>query len=185
MKLWMTALFGITLLAGQNNQNQSKYLGKTWVGLLVSSTCPANTKHTLATNEADRTVSDRVTTPAVDASGTRGSADTGGNTPASRGDVPQTGDLGVAGNRNIKDSGWTEARRQASSLDATCQVGTGTREFALMLKDGALLRFDEAANAKIVDQLKTRGVSTKGKILRVQIVGKLDNGTLAVDEIQM
>jgi hypothetical protein len=184
MKLWLAAVFCVAVLAGQNVRNESNYLGQTWVGLLVSSTCPA-AKHTPATAEADRTVSARVTTPDVDASGTRGSSETGKADPAVRGDVPQTGDLSMGNSRKIKDPGWKQARRQASSLDAACHVGPDTRQFALMLNDGTLLRFDDAANSKIIEQLKSRGVSEKSKIFRAQVVGKLDNGAVALDEIRM
>lgn len=185
MKVWILVVFAITFSAGQNVRNEAKYLGQTWVGLLVSSNCPAMEKRTSGTREADRTVTDRVTTPAVDDIGTRGSSQSGSNTPAARGDVPQTGDLSIADSRKIKDPGWKQARRQSMSLDPGCHVSTDTRKFALMLPDGRLLPFDDVANTKIIEQLKTRGLSAKPKILRVQVAGKLENGAVAIDEIQM
>lgn len=185
MKLWIAALLGAGLIAAQKPENGASYLGKSWVGLLVSDTCPAHSKHNAAREEADRTVTDRVTTPAVDSAGTRGSSEQGKTIPAARGDVPQTGDVSIRDQGKIRDTGWKQARDQASSLDAACRVNSGTRDFSLLLPDGAVLRFDDLANTKIAEQLQSRGMSGPGRILRVQVIGKLENGTLALDQIQM
>lgn len=185
MKTWILALAGTGLMAAQNPNSASSYLGQTWVGLLVSSSCQGSARYTSASEEANRTVSDRVTTPAVDNAGTRGSSEPGENVPSAKGDIPQTGDLSVRDNKKIKDAGWREARRQASTLNSTCRVSAETRTFALLLPDGSLLRFDDLANSKIAGQLGMRVSAGTAKILRVQVVGKLQTGMIALDEIQM
>lgn len=185
MKLLVTVLLGAGLMAAQKPAVNSSYLGKTWVGLLVSGSCPAGSKQSAAMQEADRTVGDRVTTPAVDTAGTRGSSEQGNTVPAARGDVPQMGDISVRAKGKIKDAGWEQARRQGSSLDSACRVNSETRSFALLLPDGKILRFADLAGAKISEQLQSRGVSGTGRILRVQVTGKLENGAIALDQIQM
>ena len=138
MKLWIAALLGAGLIAAQKPENSASYLGQSWVGLLVSGSCPDHSKHNAATDEANRTVTDRVTTPAVDNAGTRGSSEQGKTIPAARGDVPQTGDVSIRDKDKIRDLGWKQARQQASSLDAACRINSGTREFSLLLPDGAV-----------------------------------------------
>jgi len=184
MKFWMVALMGTGLIAAQNPSSASSYLGKTWVGLLVSGTC-APGKNAAAAEEADRTVGARVTTPAVDTAGTRGSSEAGDTPVSTKGDVPQTGDISLRDNGKIKDPGWRQARRQASGLGAGCRVSVETRQFGLLMPDGSLLRFDDLANSKIADQLRSRGTSGRPEILRVQVVGKVENGMLALDELRM
>lgn len=189
MRLWIAVLLGAGLMAAQNPAQNPKsgasYYGQSWVGLLVSGSCQSGGTHNQATAEADRTVTDRVTTPAVDRAGTRGSSEPEKPLPATRGDVPQTGDLSVRETGKIKDKGWKEARRQAASLDSGCRVNPDTRVFALILADGTLIRFDDLANTKIAEQLRSRGMSEAGKILRVQVIGKRQGGMLAIDQIQM
>ena len=185
MKLWIVGMLGAGLMMAQKPESGASYYGKTWVGLLVSGSCQSGGKHTMATAEADRTVTDRVTTPAVDSSGTRGSSEPEKAMPASRGDFPQTGDLSVRDNGKIQDKGWKQAQHQATSLAPGCRVNPDTQAFALLQQDGSLLRFDDVANSKIVEQLRSRGMSEAGKILRVKVTGKLQGGALAIDQIQM
>lgn len=185
MKLWIVGMLGAGLMMAQKPESGASYYGKTWVGLLVSGSCQAGGKHTKATAEADRTVTDRVTTPAVDNTGTRGSSEPEKPAPATRGDVPQTGDLSVRDNGKIRDKGWKQAQHQAASLATGCRVDPDTHAFALLQPDGSLLRFDDVANTKIVEQLRSRGLSEPGKVLRVQVTGKLQGGALAIDQIQM
>lgn len=75
-------------LAGmaQPQSSSTSYMGQTWVGILTSAECGAgdSAAGSKGKSESERaaelTTTDRVTTPAVDASGTRGSAT--GNDPA-------------------------------------------------------------------------------------------------------
>jgi hypothetical protein len=69
------ALFVLSSIAAQDVH--SSYAGQTWVGLLVSSSCAAPAESKSAMKQSDLTVSDRVTTPAVDAAGTRGESKVG------------------------------------------------------------------------------------------------------------
>ncbi len=92
------ALFALSVIAAQDVH--SSYAGQTWVGLLVSSSCTAPAETKSAMNQSDLTVSDRVTTqvttPAVDAAGTRGESKVNETSEADRStrkDVPLTGDV--------------------------------------------------------------------------------------------
>jgi len=164
---------------GTANRSTRAYSGQTWVGLLVSASCPVPSK---ATDQSDMTVTDRVTTPAVDASGTRGesTAMDSREQAASHTDFPVTGD--VLGAKGKSDGAWKKAKRQASSLKSACRVDPNTPHFALLLPDGGMLHFDDEADAAILKQLPTASKST---IYRVQVEGKLENGRIALDSIQM
>jgi hypothetical protein len=168
-------------------QSRADYAGQTWVGLLVPDSCDAShakNSKTKSQSEADLTVNDRVTTPAVDASGTRGQskvlsdpATTGG---ADRQESPMTGD--VLQSSGSVDPSWKAARRQAESLGQGCRVEASTSRFALLLPDGRMLRFDDVANQGITKQL---GTANRGKgVLRVQAAGKMQNGLIALDTIR-
>ena len=185
MKLLPAMLLGGGLIAAPNPQSGANYYGQSWVGLLVSASCNGGAKNEVANQESDRTTTDRITTPAVDTPGTRGSSETTEPPPAAKGDVPQTGDISIRESQKIKDPGWNEARRQALSLNSACRVDVNTRQFALLLPEGKRLRFDDLGNSKIAAELKSRGMTAKPKILRVQVTGKLDSGAIAIDQIQM
>lgn len=161
----------------------SSYSGQTWVGLLVSASCPAPAESTRASKESDLTTTNRVTTPAVDSSGTRGESKVNESSEAERAtrkSVPLTGDLNSR--RSSRDAGWKEAKREAASLDRSCRVGSDTAQFALLLPDGKMMRFSDLANAGIAKQLVPGKAHT---IYRVQVVGKIENGVIALDSIQM
>jgi hypothetical protein len=177
--------FGCTVTwsqdAGTANRTMRAYSGQTWVGLLVSASCPAPSK---ATDQSDMTITDRVTTPAVDASGTRGEStalDTR-EQPGTRTSLPATGDVLGSKAKSESDNAWKKAKRQASSLKPVCRVDANTPHFALLLPDGGMLHFADEADAAILKQLPAESKST---IYRVQVAGKLENGRIALDSIQM
>lgn len=180
-----TAVFAIAALCAQNagtaNRSVGAYSGQTWVGLLVSADCAAPSQ---ATSQSQMTVTDRVTTPAVDNAGTRGESNalepSDSNGAASRKDMPQTGDV-LAKRKARADANWAHAHAQAKSLGAACRVGSNSSRFALLLRDGKMLRFDDLANAAIQKRLSSGGAAS---IYRVQVVGKLENGAIALDNIQ-
>jgi hypothetical protein len=176
-------LLNIVVFA-QPPDSGSSYAGQSWVGLLVSATCDTShvAKRSAIENEANLTTSDRTTTPAIDASGTRGQATApeSGSTMTPHNAVPKTGDIREAA--ATSDPGWKTARKQAASLPAACGVDTSTTRFSLILPDGRALRFDDLANQGIVKQLKANDRSHKS-ILRVQATGKLQHGEIALDSI--
>ncbi len=181
LKFVAGALFSVALLAAQNVP--SSYAGQTWVGLLVSSSCPAPSESKSAMGQSDLTVSDRVTTPAVDASGTRGESKVGETNEAERStrkDFPLTGDVNAR--KSTADAGWRQAKRQASTLGSGCKIGDDTNQFSLVLPDGRMIRFDNLANAGIAKQIASQ---KKNTIYRVQVIGKLENGAIALDSIQL
>lgn len=191
MRIAAFMLLAISAIAQNPPQNRSStaaYAGKSWVGLLVSASCssPDAKPATPADDEAALTVTDRVTTPAVDQSGTRGKStlQTVPNAAgeSSRAAEPRTGDVADHGASN--DPKWKAAQKQARSLAAGCAVDASTRQFALLLPDGKTLQFDELANQGIVKQL---GVNPPPRkiVLRVQAAGKLQNGRIALDSITL
>jgi hypothetical protein len=181
LKLTAAAALLMSLMLAQDAS--SSYAGQTWVGLLVSASCPAPAQRSPASKQSELTTTNRVTTPAVDSSGTRGESKVNESTEAERAtrkDVPLTGDLNSQ--KTSQDAGWKQAKRQAASLGRSCDIGSDSKEFALLLPDGKMLRFTDLANAGIEKQL---GPGKRHTIYRVQVVGKIENGKIALDSIQM
>lgn len=109
----------------------------------------------------------RTTTPPIDDKGTRGKADTA--TP----------------NRVYRKDGGPDRKPDANHLDASCRIGQHTSAFALLLDDGKLVRFDEAGNSTIVQQLQSQDrVAHKTKIFRAKVKGGLQNDLLSVDSLE-
>jgi len=193
LKATVPCLIVMAMAAGQsstslNSQSEKHYMGQTWVGLLVSDACaPANA----AAQTSNLTVNGRTTTPAVDSAGTRGQAGMEQGTAermTSTTAKPQTGDVLARGSRKsgAEDAGWAAARKQAEHLAARCRVGPDTQRFALLTPDGRYVAFDDAANGTIAKQVQAQyGAAGGNAILRVQVAGKLENGKIAVDTVQM
>ena len=185
-------LVTILALAACNSllaQQGSDYSGQTWLGLLAPATCDKSSgvqsKASNSTRESDLTVSSRTTTPAVDQSGTRGSSTAldPASKPPSGGDA-HLGDLLAKGSSG--DAAWKAARKQARSLGDQCIVQRDTKQFALILPGGETLAFDDLANQAIEKQLPAWPASGKVKrVLRVSVVGKLQNGKIALTSIRM
>lgn len=120
-------------------------------------------------NQADRVnrknplnATDVVTTPKVDSVDTRGSAPLDGNTMT------------------------TDDPSLAKTLDSSCRIGTGTSAFALRLNDGKLVKFDEASNAKISQQVQTGDrLKHKTKVFRAKVQGKMEGDSIRLDSIKM
>lgn len=185
-KQWIAGLAFSLIAANAQTASQSAYRGQSWVGLLVPTACEKGKSQadhrSKSTRDADLTVSGRTTTPAVDGAGTRGSA-TASETGATKQSVPETGDV-LANGKSSGDPGWGAAHKQAQSLGESCSLSASTAQFALLLPDGTKLQFDELANQSIAKQLSLP--STGGKVvLRVSVQGKLQNGKIALDSIQM
>ncbi len=186
VRILLAALVCSALLPAQPAKSAASYAGQTWVGLLVSASCDASRlkKGIAADTESDLTTANRVTTPAVDSGGTRGQGEVqepGSNAPQHN-VVPKTGD--VHDRTKAADPDWKAAQKQAARLGDTCGVDASTQQFALILPDGHVLRFDDLASQGIAKQLKARAAGHKS-IYRVQAAGKLQNGRIALDTIQM
>ncbi len=189
MKTTLLVTAGVLSCAGAFGQSaRTSYSGQSWVGLLVSASCESkqSNRNAKANAEADLTTSDRVTTPAVDASGTRGKSTLmtpqTGDQPDTNA-APRTGDV-RADNADATDPAWKTARKQAGALPKTCSIDANTNRFGLVLPDGRMLVFDDLANQGILNQLKTKQIQ-KSTVLRVQAVGKMQNGRIALDSITM
>ncbi len=177
--------------AQQPAKSGGDYLGHSWVGLLTSADCAGGKKITpksAADKASDLTTSGRTTTPAVDASGTRGSATAGqSNTqPTTHDSLPRTGDINSTAKPAVEDPDWGTAKKQAAGLAAGCAVTPETHAFSLLLPDGRSVRFDDVANGAIAKQLKDRSnPGSKPELLRVRVAGKMQNGKIALDSIRM
>jgi hypothetical protein len=175
---WIAVL--VISIASAQTPTERAYQGQSWVGLLVSASCDKS--HGSKSNrESDLTVDHRTTTPAVDDAGTRGSAET--KAVDEKQSMPETGDVLDKG-KSATDPGWKAARKQAQALDASCAVGAEVTRFALLLSNGKMVQFDELANQAITKQLSARPAGT-GKFIRVSVQGKLQDGKIALDSIQM
>ncbi len=190
---WIAALAFPLVAAMAQTPSQTAYRGQSWVGLLVSPACekgkPQSGDKSNASREADLTVNSRTTTPAVDDAGTRGSAtasDAGAKSPGEKQTKPETGDV-LAKGKSSGDPAWAAAHKQAQSLGASCSLAANSTQFGLLLPDGRMLQFDELANQAIAKQLTMPGAGSKdGKmVFRVSVQGKLQNGKIALDSIQM
>ncbi len=184
---WIAMLVLSVVAASAQTATERAYSGQSWVGLLVSASCDKKTGAQSKSNrEADLTVERRTTTPAVDSAGTRGAAAVDGSTPSGeKQSMPETGDI-LANSKSATDPGWSAARKQARGLGAACVLRPNASHFALLLPDGRMLLFDELADETIVKQMPANAVNGKApKYLRVTVQGKLQNGKIALDSIQM
>lgn len=181
------AILSSAALAQTAAREEAAHQGQSWVGLLVSASCATGAApgQTAADREAKATVTNRTTTPAVDDAGTRGSAMSGGKRAVRHKTAsPATGDI-MGRSTSPTDSDWATARKQAESLAAGCSLEPDTKQFALVLADGAMLQFDELANQAIVKQRPKAAGANRGKLYRVSVEGKLQNGKIALTSIRM
>ncbi len=180
MRIFCAAILSAAALVAQSSKTAPSYTGQSWVGLLVSAGCNTARAATrpAADKESNLTTSDRVTTPAVDTSGTRGQHETAAAPPHNA--SPKTGD--IHGGPAPADPGWKAAQKQAAALPSSCAVDKATSRFSLLLPDGRVLPFDNLAGQEIARQLNAAGQKT---IYRVQVAGKLQQGAIALDTIRM
>lgn len=72
------------------------------------------------------------------------------------------------------------------SLDASCRITSSTQAYALRMDDGRIVRFDEASNAKIQQQLQSGDrLSHKSKIFRVKVNGSMQGDTIQATDVQI
>lgn len=208
MKFWSFSvgavpLFTAVLLAQGPNTSSGQ---QSWTGLLVAAGCQTggsamakstasetlprttpsattreqNRTYEQTQNQADRTAptrktptgqsatehlnaTDQVTTPPVDSVNTRGSAPLDGSTG------PGADETTVAKN-----------------MDNSCRIGAQTTAFSLRLSDGRLVRFDEASNARIAQQLQSGDrLKHKTKIFRAKVKGSMQGDTISIDNLKI
>lgn len=127
-------------------------------------------------NQAAPALTEAVTTPPVDDKGTRGSATQ---------NTPSTG-LKEQSSANGRSQSGMDADRANNAMDRSCYIGQGTSAFALKLKDGRTVRFDDASNAKIAQQLQSRDrLKDKVKTFRATVKGTMQGDVITVQSIQM
>ena len=92
----------------------------------------------------------------------------------------------MAQNMNTQDTGWQEAQRVAGNMPDSCRITENTTSYALRLPDGRVMRFDDASNTKIRQQLQsTDRVKGQMKIFRVVVKGTASGDTISLDSIQI
>ena len=154
----------------------------------------SNTTHQEEVSQADRnntgsnaanTASNRTT----EGQATRTADETASRTSTTAGENSSTADTmaqNTNGNGGNGGNGWARAQRVASQMPDSCRITTSTSTFALRLRDGRMVRFDDASNAKIQQQLQSRGnLEHSKKIFRVVVKGNMQGDTIALDSIQM
>jgi hypothetical protein len=120
----------------------------------------------------------RTTTPPIDDKGTRGKA-TIANTAAN--DAANLS--GGNSTASVKEGSDADL---AKGMDASCRISQATSAFALRLDDGSMVKFDDASNSKIAQQLQSGDrLQHKSKIFRANIKGSLKGGAISADSIQM
>jgi hypothetical protein len=129
-------------------------------------------------DQATPALTDPVTTPPVDDKGTRGSATK---------NTPSTGMKDQSNTADRSKSGMDADRAKTNgSVDRSCYIGQSTTAFALKLKDGRIVNFDDASNGKIAQQLQSGDrLQNKVKIFRATVKGAMQGDTITVDSIQM
>lgn len=63
-----------------------------------------------------------------------------------------------------------------------CALGCAKGGFGLVTSDGKFVKFDESGNAKALEALKA---STKDKDLHATVSGKMSDGVIQVDSIEL
>ncbi len=125
----------------------------------------------------------RTTTPPIDDEGTRGKAtinNTAANDAANRAEGRHDADRAAPGKLIGTDGNI------AKGMDPRCRIGQTTSAFALRLADGSLVKFDEASNTKIAQQLQSGDrVQHKTKIFRAKVKGSMQDGAISANSIQM
>lgn len=139
---------------------------------------PRRTDRGSSVDQTTAAVTDPVTTPPVDDKGTRGSATK---------NTPPTGlkDQTNSADRSKSDTAMN-SDRGTSPMDRSCYIGQSTNAFALKLKDGRMVRFDDASNAKIAQQLQSGDrLGDKVKTFRATVKGSMHADTITIDSIKM
>jgi hypothetical protein len=150
---------------------------------------PRRTDRGASVDQAVPALTDRVTTPPVDDKGTRGSATP--NNPPPTGMKDQANSADRSKNEQAMNSDRDKSRLDSdgsntSGMDKNCYIGQSTSAFALKLKDGRMVRFDDASNAKIAQQLQSGDrLVNKIKVFRATVKGSMPGDTITVDSIQM
>lgn len=229
-------LFPSFALVGQDSVSSGQ---RSWSGLLVAASCPAqtamsgvhrssstesstpaktagsareqNTTYEQTQNQVDRPrnpevrdqmarttdrgtpvaqIADdslaRTTTPPIDDKGTRGKAtinNTAANDAANRADARHVGnaDRVTPVGLSVNDGDV------AKGMEDSCRIGQTTGTFALRLADGSVVKFDDASNSKIAQQMQSgdRIQKHKTKVFRAKVKGSLRSGAISADSIQM
>ncbi len=119
----------------------------------------------------------RTTTPPIDEKNTRGKAT-----------INNTGESDAA-NRVAGNSAAGSAENDVDAIrgmSAGCRVAQNTKAFALRMTDGSVVKFDDASNTKIAQQLQSGDrLQHKTKIFRVKVKGSLHAGAIAADTVQI
>jgi hypothetical protein len=74
----------------------------------------------------------------------------------------------------------------AKNMDDSCRISSTTTTFALRLKDGSIVRFDDASNAKIAQQLQSGNrLKDKSKLFHTKVKGSMNGDVITIESIQI
>lgn len=125
----------------------------------------------------------RTTTPPIDDKGTRGKAtinNTAANDASNRAESTHDANHAAPGKSTGSDADATKR------MDDSCRIRQTTTAFALRLADGSMVKFDDASNTKIAQQLQSGDrLQHKTKIFRVKVKGSLHSGAISADSVQI
>jgi hypothetical protein len=108
------------------------------------------------------------------------STSSAGSTGSSAGSAPGS----PAGSPAGSTASTSSADRAAPSADQSCAVAASTTQFALKMKDGTTVRFDDVGNTRVQEAMKTRkkwsDSAAASKPIRVKANGVLNGDKLTV-----
>lgn len=213
MKIILTAMIAAPLLysgllLGQDNspattarstpQNATTQTGmRSWTGLLVASGCNAtgmeSSRNTASADRmsdattAKKTSSPHETNTTYEQRVSEADRNSTSKSAASTGMPKTTGsEASTPTEQSSEDQGWAHAQEVASQMPDSCRITTGTTAYALRLHDGRIVRFDDASNAKIQQQLQSVGrLAHQKKIFRVVVKGTMEGDTISLDSIRI
>jgi hypothetical protein len=179
-------------------QNGTTQTGmRSWTGLLVASACNATgMESSRATTSADRmsdatmakkTSSPHETNTTYEQKVNEADRNSTSQSAASTGMPKTTGsEASTPSEQPSGDQGWARAQEVANQMPDSCRITTGTTAYALRLRDGRTVRFDDASNSRIQQQLQSGGrLAHQKKIFRVVVKGTMEGDTISLDSIRI
>ena len=208
MKLFLTIVTSVPVCAGlmlAQTASGPSSTTQSWTGLLVAAGCqnsamtPDTSRSTVMENgmakntpgsKTERNTTYEDSLNQADRSAASSDRPGARKTPASnegpsdmKNSTPETANTN-ASNMAVND-GSMDAERVVAT-HKSCQISNQTASFALRLRDGRLIPFDDASNSKIASQLQsTNRLGDKTKVFRVVVKGALQSDRISLDSIKI
>lgn len=177
-----STLLGCGLLIAQDNMPaQTPSNSQSWTGLLVASTCPANTAAN-ANNMSDMTAKKTASAHETNTTYEQSVDQSDRNSTSSSSAQPMNRTTASSND----DQGWANARQVAAQMPKSCKITSDTSSYQLRLSDGRMVPFDQASNTKIHDLLQSGGrLNHQMKVFRVVVKGTMPGDEIVIDTIKM